>query len=302
MGRLLVVPFRDQAPETRKRRTKAQLAHLFAVATGHLARQTGRIPIRHLCYLLAKDGTIQKTERAFKAFGKLLTKWRRAGAISWKAFSDATRWHYGSRTHDNLTDALAETIKYYRRNLWAEQDVFIEIWCEKDAIASILLEAADPFGVRVLPFRGFSGLTTLEAAAETFREQQAHGKEVWIYYFGDWDPSGRWVELAAIRALREDFHTHVHFVRVAVTPDQIKRYKLPTRPTKVDKNRHAKRFGKGRSVDIDAMPREILIELVDKVIVDHIEPQAWTRLQRVEQAEMESAGLFLEHWIQQQTP
>src|SRR6266478_8443981 len=142
MGRLhaLPAPLRTLVPK-RKRRTHAALAHLFAVAKANLGRQTCRIPIRHLCYLLSSDLTIPKTERGFKAFGKLLTKWRRKKLISWKTFSDATRWHYGSRTHDSLTDALAETIRYYRRNLWAEQDVFIEIWCEKDAIASILLEA-----------------------------------------------------------------------------------------------------------------------------------------------------------------
>jgi hypothetical protein len=36
----------------------------------------------------------------------------------------------------------------YRRNLWQSQDAFVELWCEKDAIAAILAAEAETFGVR----------------------------------------------------------------------------------------------------------------------------------------------------------
>jgi hypothetical protein len=54
----------------------------------------------------------------------------------------------------------------------------------------------------------------------------------------------------------------VVFERVAVTEAQITEYQLPTRPTKPRDSR-AKGF-RGRSVEVDAMSREVLLALVEQ--------------------------------------
>lgn len=275
----------------RRRRTAADLADLLQVVLVTLDQQSGPISIRHLFYLLVGLGVIEKTERAYQNLKHQLTRWRRAGEIDWTAFADSTRWYYGRPGHGSMTECIDESIRTYRRNLWAERDVHIEVWAEKDAIAAILLEAADPWRVQVFPFRGFASLTSLYNAAEAFRQKQDEGKEVFVYYFGDRDPSGVAIDPAALSALRDDFGMEINFERVAVTEEQIETYGLPVRPTKKTDTR-ARAFD-GGSVEIDAMPRDVLIELVEQCITQHVEPGTLARMRATERAERESANLYL---------
>ena len=130
--------------------------------------------------------------------------------------------------------------------------------------------------MQVFPFRGFASFTSLYNAAELFRaKQEDEGKEVFVYYFGDHDPSGVAIDPAAVAALREDFGVEISFTRVAVTEAQITAYRLPTRPTKrTDSRAHDFR---GRSVEIDAMPRDVLIDLVEGCITQHLPADALGR-------------------------
>jgi Na+-transporting NADH:ubiquinone oxidoreductase subunit NqrE len=40
----------------------------------------------------------------------------------------------------SLGQALALTAETYRRSLWNELDVYVEIWLEKDALAGVLYD------------------------------------------------------------------------------------------------------------------------------------------------------------------
>lgn len=259
-----------------KRRSKKEMKGLLEATLRALEDEPGAMTIRHLCYVMESRGYIEKTERAFKTYDGHLVNWRRKGLIPWNAFIDNTRWYYGRNVYDGLEDALIQSRNAYRRNLWADLDVYVEIWTEKDAIAGVLLDAADPYGVKVLPLRGFASLSMLYSAAVTFREMARHDKEVYVYFFGDHDPSGRLIDPSALRSLEDDFGVSVNFDRVALTEDQMRDYNLPTRPTK--KSNHSKKF-KGRSVEIDALPMDALRELVDEAISQHI-PHGW--LEKIE--------------------
>jgi hypothetical protein len=191
-------------------------------------------------------------------------------------------------------EALEEAIRTYRYGLWESHPHHVEIWCEKDAIASILHEAADPWRVQVLPLRGYASLSSLYSAAEMFRDKQDEGKQVHVYYFGDHDPSGRDIDRSAITTLREDFDVDIDSQRVAVTEDQITTYNLPTRPTKPIDTR-ARHFS-GESVEIDALPRDTLLELVEQCITQHLPDDALVRLRSTEREQRASLQAFLKSW------
>ena len=85
------------------------------------------------------------------------------------------------------------------------------------------------------------------------------------------------IDKSAVRALKKDHAVEVHFERVAVLPDYIKAYNLPTRPSKKSDPR-AEKF-EGESVEIDSMPMDALREMVRECIIKHINPQE-SRIQR----------------------
>ena len=136
--------------------------------------------------------------------------------------------------------------------------------------------------------RGYASLSYLYEAAQAIRHQ---GKPAYIYYFGDWDPSGvdipRNIE-EQLRLLSDD--ADITFIRVAVQPWQMDTWHLPTRPTKASDSR-SKAFT-GESVEVDAIPPGELRALVTGCLVDHVDEEALYHLDMVEQHEREILTMF----------
>jgi hypothetical protein len=257
--------------------------------------EQSQITVRHLFYRLVGQHVIPKTEHAYKGLVGHLSRWRRSGQIPWESFADTTRWHIRQPTFDSVADALQNAAESYRRDLWRDQSCYVEFWLEKDAIASIVSNVANSWGVPVFVARGFASLSSLYGAASTFRRQAAKGKRVIIYHLGDYDPSGVAAGEAIQNAFRNDFHVPISFIRAAVTREQIERLNLPTRPTKQTDTRSRKWTG-GECVELDTMPPSEIQGLVESCIRQNVEPAAWNELVRTEQLERISMSEFLSAW------
>src|SRR5439155_1835909 len=203
------------------RRTPAQMAELLDAIQTILDAEEHQITVRHLFYRLESIGVIPKTEPAYKSLVHHLSNWRRSEEIPWDAFADSTRWHIRKPTFDGVEDALQRTRETYRRDMWSTQPHYVELWLEKDAIASIVADVANEFGVPVFVCRGFASLSSLYGAAQTFREMAGNGKRVTIFHLGDYDPSGHAAADAIERTLIDDFECDRYFDRLAILPGQI---------------------------------------------------------------------------------
>ena len=84
--------------------------------------------------------------------------------------------------------------------VWDEQNAYVEIWLEKDALAGVLVDVTQKWDVPLMVTRGFASLSYLHEAAETIRDQN---KPTYLYYFGDHDPSGVDIPRQVERRLRE---------------------------------------------------------------------------------------------------
>jgi hypothetical protein len=234
---------------------------------------------------LVSAGTIAKTEPEYKSTViRLTAELRLAGQIPFGWIADNTRWMRKPRTHSSLGDALQQTVLTYRRSIWDEQDAYVEVWLEKDALAGVLYDVTAEWDVPLMVTRGFASLSFLYEAADAIRDQ---GKPTVLYYFGDHDPSGLEIPRTVEQRIREFApEADVTFERVAVTPEQIEELALPTRPTKATDSR-SKGFH-GDSVEVDAIEPATLRRMVEDCITRHIDPDAYRRLQEVEAAERET--------------
>ena len=241
--------------------------------------------VRQVFYRLVSLGAIAKSEAEYKqTVGRLLTQMRLDRIIPFGWIADNTRWMRKPTTYDSAEDALRATAKHYRRSVWADEDVYVEVWLEKEALAGVLVEETDPYDVPLMVTRGYPSLSYLHEAAEAI---SAKGKPTFIYYFGDHDPSGvdisRNVESRLRQFAGED--AAITFQRVAVTPEQIAVWQLPTRPTKKTDSR-ARGFI-GESIEVDAIPPAQLRELCRDAIERHMSPEAMRILEVAEQSERE---------------
>jgi hypothetical protein len=133
--------------------------------------------------------------------------------------------------------------------------------------------------------RGYPSLSYVKAAADQIN---ASWKPAYIYYFGDYDPSGADISRdceAKLRRFAPD--AEIHFERVAVEPWQIDWWKLPSRPTKTSDSR-SKKFGDNRSVEIDAIAPHHLRGLIREVIGRHVTDDEISALAEVEEMERET--------------
>lgn len=144
--------------------------------------------------------------------------------------------------------------------------------------------------VPLMVTRGYSSISYLHSAAETIA---AKGCPTFFYYFGDYDPSGCDITRSVEEGIRRFAPgADITFERVAVTTEQIRDMRLPTRPTKKSDSR-SKGF-EGESVEVDAIPPRGLKQLATGCIERHIDRRALAELRRVEDEERTTIELMIE--------
>jgi hypothetical protein len=68
---------------------------------------------------------------------------------------DNSRWMRKPRSYSSLEEMLRITAHTYRRALWTEADVYVEIWIEKDALADVLYPITSEYDVPLMVSRGY---------------------------------------------------------------------------------------------------------------------------------------------------
>jgi hypothetical protein len=265
----------------RHRRTKQQIVVIRSAIQDLLTNDHPQT-VRQVFYALTVRGVIAKAEIEYqRTVVRLLGEMREAGAISFEWIADNTRWMRKPSTFTGIEACLNSTAKAYRRDLWASMPMYVEVWCEKDALAGVLMEETETYDVPLMVARGYSSLSFLHSAAMMIR---AKGKPAYIYHCGDLDPSG--VDAARdieVKLRRYASGAEIHFERIAVTRTQADEWNLPTRPTKQTDTR-AKKFA-GTSVELDAIPARKLRELVRGYLERHVDRQQLAILRAVEESE-----------------
>ncbi len=274
---------RTSPPNGRKPQRRS-LALRGAIAA--VAAEYERMTVRQLFYQLVARGVVAKTEAGYKRVCDFAAQMRIDGTLDYGKIVDGHRTRQGVYAHDGLTEALQSAHHLYRRNYWTNQRTLVEIWCEKDALSGVIRPICEEYGVTYVACRGFPSITLRYDSARVFRQA---GKPVHVYYFGDHDPSGRAISDNLERELRQH-GADVAVTRVALEPEQIRLWRLPTRPGKPSDSRLA-RFAStygNACVELDALPPVVLSELVESAIVREINYSEWVRMMRVERAERET--------------
>jgi hypothetical protein len=273
-------------PRPTKRRSKAEIGVIKAHLYGLLVAENP-MSVRQVFYRMVSKGVIAKTEAEYKStIVRLLGDMRRAGEIEFDWIADSTRWMRKPRTYSSLENMLRHSAASYRRSVWDNQDTYVEVWLEKDALAGVLYEETERWDVPLMVTRGYPSLSYLHSAAVTIAAQEERGKTTHLYYFGDYDPSGLDIPRKVERDLREFApDAEIVFERVAITLEQIEELGLQTRPTKRTDSR-ARSFI-GESVEVDAIPPTTLRRMVSDCITRHVDESAYRVLLQAEKSERE---------------
>lgn len=282
------------SPIKRNRRTKLDI---FRLKTGLLEIIDEQKPmtVRQVFYQAVGQALIDKTEAEYKnTICRLLVEMRKSGEMPYEWIVDNTRWMRKPTTYSSMSRMLALTQQTYRRAIWDDQNAYVEIWLEKEALAGVLVDVTAAWDVPLMVTRGYPSISYVHEAAQMIASQ---GKPAYLYYFGDHDPSGvdidRFVE-EQIPAIAPD--VDMEFVRVAVLPEQIEEMSLPTRPTKKTDSRSGS--FKGESVEVDAIPPSELRSLCEYCIRRHIDEDVYEKTLEIEEQERATLAMIADDYFE----
>jgi hypothetical protein len=233
--------------------------------------------VRQVYYRLVSRQVIENTRSSYQSVSKALVAARREGLIPWEHIEDRLRRPRNVSMWAGLADFAETAAAAYRRDVWESQPGYLEVWLEKDALSGIFEDALDHYGVTLNVGRGFDGWDSIHNAAGRM------GSDDVILYFGDFDPSGE----DMVRSLRErldDQGSRPEIVKCALTFGDIERYKLPGDFTKASDTRSPAFVAKWGdvSVELDALPIEVLRERIIREIESRMDLDALKRARATE--------------------
>src|SRR5262245_43532819 len=139
------LPIAFGASPTKSRRTKKAI-EMIRRAIIAVLRQERPATVRQVFYQLVSLGVIAKTEAEYKqTVCRLLAEMRLKGRVPFGWIADNTRWMRKPTTYSSLEQALRRTAEAYRRSIWDEMPVYVEVWLEKDALAGVLYELTSEY-------------------------------------------------------------------------------------------------------------------------------------------------------------
>ena len=154
------------------------------------------------------------------------------------------------------------------------------------------MEVTELWDVPLMVVRGYPSLSFMHSSGENIKYASSRGKQSFIFYFGDHDPSGKDIFRHIDVTLREFApDASLQIQQIAVTERQIREMNLPSRPTKRTDTR-AKGFA-GDSVELDAIPPARLRQLVEDCILSIVDKWELTKIMNIEEAEKESIFEFI---------
>lgn len=127
---------------------------------------------------------------------RAVKKGRRHGYIDPRLIIDESRRaettvDQGQQSAQQFVDDHVRGIsKRYDENFWKDQGSYVELWLEKQSLASVFRPIANEFNVRLEATRGDWSDSKVFEATERLASKLRDGDDVVVLYFGDFNPSG----------------------------------------------------------------------------------------------------------------
>lgn len=278
--------FIEWNPQAKTRVLIAQVQIVLEEYQNHLP-----LTLRQMFYRLVGAHQFPKTEKDYERLCETMNKARRARLISFGAIRDDgfhnARWP-GWQSLDGAKRSLISTAEGYRIDRQRGQPVQLAVWCEAAGMAPQLERVCGPYSIPVYSSGGFDSVTVKHDMAQAF----SRIGRVRILHIGDHDPSGVHIFGSLdedVRAFIGEFGGDAEFIRLAVTPDHIARYDLPTAPPKETD----RRAFTGETVQAEAIPPDVLARILQDAIGDYLDMDIYRQAVEIEREERRALVAWL---------
>jgi hypothetical protein len=253
---------------------------------------------RQIFYRMVAAYDYPKTENAANNLGEHLTRARRAEMIPFEHIRDDG---ISVMSHAHYTDENAfykhihDEGSAYKRDKLARQKMNIRVYCEAAGMMPQLERVCEPYSIPVYSCSGFDSVSAKYQLKEAcWRAFVYQGRQTIVLHLGDYDPSG---ESIFEDGLVEDVHAFLErdvphkdpsevavFERVALKPEHIERFNLPTAPPKSSDSR-TKNWQGAATCQLEALPPDALAGLLDATIKTYLNLAVYERDLKAEEEE-----------------
>lgn len=265
-------------PKRMNASNRARLAQITSIVEDYQS-QGYRMTLRQLYYQLVSRDIIPNQQKEYAKLSRMLTDARMTGLVDWDFIEDRIRVPKIPSEFDGIPDLIEAAIASYRKERWADQENYVEVWVEKDALSGVLSPVTTEYHVRLMVNRGYSSASAMHDAALRIRRAAENGKTCTIVYLGDFDPSGEDMVRDIEDRLRT-FGCDVTVNKIGLTMEQIEQYHPPPNPAKMSDPRAANYVAEhgDESWELDALPpnvldqllRDNLDEIIDQDLYDEV--------------------------------
>jgi hypothetical protein len=284
--------FAIKAKGSYQEHVRARLAFAQTILAGFRANEWLPTSIRKIHYEFVSRGFKSQWETwvndtaHYQMISKLMTKARKLGDISWDDFEDRGRTVYINPHFASVAGAIASVASWYRLDRWAAQPRRVEVWVEKDAVVGILRATCEELDVPLQVCKGTVGGSTWADAAKRMNEYR---QPTTVLYLTDHDPSGIISMPAVLTRRLTQFGVNFQMERIGLTIDQVREHKPFPNPVKEkDPNtpKYVAQFGE-TCWELDALPGDVLIEIVKQAVLAHRVAAKWNKVLRREKQDVQ---------------
>lgn len=249
-------------------------------------REHWPLTIRQIFYRLVGVYAYEKTEKAYDRLIDYMSRARRSKMIPMDAIRDdgTTRTDSeGWYDQDHFIRSIIATAKTYERDKQARQPTRVMILVEAAGMLPQIVKAVGSYGLPVMSSSGFDSLTMKYELAQDIIED---GRPTVILHIGDLDPSGVCI-FDSVQADVEAFvggTQELLFKRIALTPEQVVLYQLPTSPPKATDKRGD---GISETCQCEALPPDTLAAIVKAAVLEYYDLDQFEDDVIIEQQERE---------------
>src|SRR5215211_4228494 len=238
---------------------------------------------RQIFYRLVAAYGYPKTESAAKSLGDYLTRARRAEMIPFDQIRDdgiSVMDHAHYADENAFYKHIHDEGNAYKRDKLARQKMNMRVYCEAAGMMPQLEKVCEPYSIPVYSCSGFDSVSAKYQLKEAcWRAHTYQGRQTVILHLGDYDPSG---ERIFKDGLVEDIYACLSrdvqhkepqevatFERVALKPELIQQFNLPTAPPK-DSDSRTKNWRGEATCQLEALPPDVLAGLLDATIKTYL--------------------------------
>ncbi len=237
------------------------------------------LSLRQVYYQLVARDIVPNTEQSYKRIGTVVSDARLAGLLDWAMIKDRGREVIENQHWESPAEILRSAAASFRLDLWADQETYVEVMVEKQALEGVLMPVCQTLDVAFTANKGYSSSSALYEAGKRLAEQSRDGdRRLVVFYLGDHDPSGIDMSRDVQERLSLFSGCSVDVRRVALNMDQIRAFRPPPNPAKMTDSRAAeyvRQFGQS-SWELDAIEPARLASLVTDAVTALRNEELWT--------------------------